>query len=219
MQKKRKVSDKQLEHLRKISGNTKGSKLSIEHKNKISKAHKGKKLSEEQVKKISKYMTGRTGHLSPAWKGGHSKRYKEGYNSVEYKEWRANVFKRDDYTCKHCGKKGCYITAHHIKSWAKYPDLRFNTDNGLTLCEECHKKTDNYKGRNIKGYKHSSDAIEKMRVSSIGKNKKLSDGDVLYVLSNYKQYTHRELAKKFNVAHSTIGAIIRKEREYAKQIE
>lgn len=88
------------------------------------------------------------GENSPNWKGGTSRCYKLGYWSPEYKEWRSKVFERDKYTCK-CGFSGSsgYLTAHHIKSFAKYPKLRYVVSNGITLCEECHKKTDNYKGK------------------------------------------------------------------------
>ena len=81
------------------------------------------------------------------WNGGSSRGYKTGYYSKEYKDWRRDVFLRDEFTCRQCGAMHVYITAHHIKSFAYYPDLRFDLDNGMTLCEECHKKTDNYKGR------------------------------------------------------------------------
>jgi len=88
------------------------------------------------------------GENHPNWKGGRSKSYKTGYYSTEYKEWRIKVFERDGYKCQSCGITGTYITAHHIKSFAHYPELRFELGNGVTLCEPCHSLTDNYKGRN-----------------------------------------------------------------------
>jgi len=81
------------------------------------------------------------------WKGGTSRIYKDGYGSVEYKQWRRDVFVRDEYTCQKCGVKHVYITAHHIKPFAFYPDLRFDINNGITLCEECHCKVDRYRAK------------------------------------------------------------------------
>jgi hypothetical protein len=131
--------------------------LSDEWKEKISIANKGRKLLEETKLKISNSHKGtqkpwakpphRKGAENNLWKGGNSKNYKTGYYSKKYKDWRISVFKRDNYTCQECTKKGVYLTAHHIKSFALYPELRFELNNGLTLCEDCHKKTDNYKGR------------------------------------------------------------------------
>lgn len=62
-------------------------------------------------------------------------------DSPEYRKWRWTVFRRDNYTCQICGKKvSGHIEAHHIKSWKDYPDLRYDIDNGITLCKECHKE-------------------------------------------------------------------------------
>lgn len=74
------------------------------------------------------------------WKGGITPKNQVERRSIEYKEWRNSVFKRDGYVCAHCGKKGGDLAAHHIKPWAKFPDSRFDVSNGITLCKECHKK-------------------------------------------------------------------------------
>lgn len=57
----------------------------------------------------------------------------------EYYEWRRNVFERDDFTCQICGLRGGRLAAHHIQGFAKYPDLRTEVSNGITLCADCHK--------------------------------------------------------------------------------
>jgi len=69
------------------------------------------------------------------------KKYKRAHHNYDkkYIEWRKKVFVRDGFTCQICRKVGVYLEAHHIKSWAKYPELRHKTDNGITLCKECHK--------------------------------------------------------------------------------
>jgi hypothetical protein len=137
----------------------KGHSIDEETRKKISIANKGKtkkdypKLSNSGVKKG--YIPWNKGKKQPQtsgknnynWKGGISRKYKEGYWSTEYLLWRKLVFERDNYTCQVCKKVGIYLTAHHIKSWAHYPELRYEINNGITLCEVCHSLTDNYRGR------------------------------------------------------------------------
>jgi len=56
----------------------------------------------------------------------------------EIRKWRTKVFERDDYTCQDCGKGGGNLNAHHIERWSEAPELRFDVDNGVSLCVECH---------------------------------------------------------------------------------
>ena len=58
----------------------------------------------------------------------------------EYKDWRNNVFLRDDYTCIISGEKGKEIIAHHLYSYDKYNELRFDVSNGVTISIELHKE-------------------------------------------------------------------------------
>ena len=72
------------------------------------------------------------------WKGGISIINYGLRKSFPYRKWRKSVFERDNYTCQICGKRGNKLNAHHISEWANYEDLRFDINNGITLCKECH---------------------------------------------------------------------------------
>lgn len=78
-----------------------------------------------------------TGSGNPSWKGGVVKGTREGR---DYFKWRHNVYERDQYTCQCCQEVGGSLNAHHIASYARYPELRTTLDNGITLCESCHKE-------------------------------------------------------------------------------
>lgn len=62
-----------------------------------------------------------------------------GRNSFEYRAWRESVYQRDDYTCLKCKARGGRLHPHHIVNFASHPELRFDPDNGATLCVGCHK--------------------------------------------------------------------------------
>ncbi len=59
-------------------------------------------------------------------------------NNYSYRKWREAVLDKGGYKCTNCG---CTedLQAHHIKEFAKYPALRFEVSNGITLCRECHR--------------------------------------------------------------------------------
>lgn len=76
------------------------------------------------------------------WQGGITCENHQARNTQELKNWRRAVYQRDNYTCQSCGVKGSRkhrLNAHHIKPFAKYPELRFEVSNGITRCEDCHK--------------------------------------------------------------------------------
>lgn len=60
--------------------------------------------------------------------------------SYKYKQWRQSVYEKYEYTCQECGDDHCKVHAHHIKAARDYPELRYDVDNGICLCEGCHCK-------------------------------------------------------------------------------
>lgn len=81
------------------------------------------------------------GEKSPHWKLDRTKlmRYNDDSKdrrSYAYANWRKEVWRRDNFKCRisnnDCNGK---IEAHHILGWRSHPELRYETNNGITLCQ------------------------------------------------------------------------------------
>lgn len=119
-------------------------------------SNKSKKWTKENRDKVS-------GENSHSWKGGLTQLDKLIRNSFEYRQWRSDIFTRDNFTCCFCGVKGGRINADHIKAlslilkenniWTLEEALKcrelWNINNGRTLCEWCHWETENYGSKSI----------------------------------------------------------------------
>ena len=134
-----------------------GTHRSDETKEKISKAFTGNKhwnwqggkptckcgklLSTRKVKTCVKCMhKSRLQENHPNWKGGISKNV-HSTKEPKYKEWRTSVFSRDNWKCK-IADSNCkgQLQAHHILPWCDYPELRYEINNGITLCQAHHPR-------------------------------------------------------------------------------
>lgn len=131
-----------------------------------------------------KYYSGERNHRygkSEIWQGKKNPNYRGGITPLEknlrrnqfYERWRKSIFERDDYTCQKCGKRGCYLEAHHKNPFVKilnsFLKTNYNLDvgkdkeqlyrlaikykpffdisNGITYCTDCHIKMDKYRGK------------------------------------------------------------------------
>lgn len=132
----------------KMSKTRKGRKrlpFTDEWKRNMSLSHKGIKMppfTEEHKRKIKEANLGEKSHF---WKHGKTEENQLIRTSAEYKDWRKQVYERDGYMCVLCGDdRGSNLNADHIRPFALYPELRFDINNGRTVCVDCHKKTDTY---------------------------------------------------------------------------
>lgn len=78
----------------------------------------------------------------PRWKKDRSTLVKkEMRNDSAYVAWRREVRKRDGNTCK-IKNKDCKgrLEVHHILGWKEYPELRYEVNNGISLCHYHHPK-------------------------------------------------------------------------------
>lgn len=129
----------------------------------ISLSHRGLRLSEETCKKLSIIRKGHPNYLlkhseeakkkiSESHKGEKNYRWisdrtqlkrfndtAKDRRSYAYANWRREIWKRDNWKCK-INNKDCNgrIFAHHILGYTDYPELRYNINNGITLCHAHH---------------------------------------------------------------------------------
>lgn len=71
----------------------------------------------------------------PNWRGGTTKKNQKARGVV--RNFRTEVYRRAGIQCEVCQTK-TRLHAHHIFDFNNYPDLRYDADNGICLCETCH---------------------------------------------------------------------------------
>ena len=101
---------------------------------------KGMSHTEETKRKISQATKAHYKAGGKPWNyvTGKSKTDRRKYGTMVFNDWRMAVYERDRFICQMCSEKGKRLNCHHIKAFVSYPDLRFDIDNGVTLCEDCH---------------------------------------------------------------------------------
>lgn len=124
--------------------------------NKYGKIRLGMKATKETIEKLRKSHIGKMkGENHPNWKRGTALLEEQIRKCFEYRQWRSDVFTRDNFTCQDCGKRGGDLEAHHIKEFSlilKENNIKtleeamnceelWNINNGITLCKNCHNKT------------------------------------------------------------------------------
>lgn len=102
--------------------------------------NKGKKMSAEFRKKCSE------AHLKGAPSSSKLRRLER--NRAEYYEWRKAVMVEGNYRCSKCLQRGGKLHAHHMYTYNRYPALRYNVNNGIVLCDGCHKRIHKEFGQN-----------------------------------------------------------------------
>lgn len=117
---------------------------------KMGKQNKGKHRSPKTETK-----KGIFGKRTIGWKGGLASLQDSIRKSQKYIEWRNEVYQRDNYICQYCKQYGGKLNAHHKKRFSEIIEENninsvefaieckemWDINNGITLCEECHKKT------------------------------------------------------------------------------
>lgn len=116
----------------------------------------GKKRNKADKLKMRLAKLNRTGEGTGNWRGGITPIREKIRKMFEYRQWRSDVYTRDNFTCVLCGKRGGDLCAdHYPKMFAQIldeykiqtleqsrecPEL-WNINNGRTLCVRCHRKT------------------------------------------------------------------------------
>lgn len=137
----------------------KGKKLSDEHKEKLRQAKlknpvkywKGKKRPEiknwmSNVGRPSPFKGKKRpelqGENNPCWiKDRTQVKLDKERGGPLHKQWSRSVKNRDGWKCR-ISNDGCFgpVVAHHILGWKDYPELRYQINNGITLCHAHHPR-------------------------------------------------------------------------------
>ena len=117
-----------------------GKKLSPESLKKLSDSHKGQYVSDETRKKLSESHKG-SKHWN--WKTDRDSLVKDEKKHLDgkYRQLSKSVKDRDHWKCRlHDSNCSGRLEAHHILNWVENPELRYQLNNGITLCHTHHPR-------------------------------------------------------------------------------
>ena len=144
----------------------KGSKHSDIAREKMRISHEGVKHSQEHIQSLILARTGKQNKRgwkmpegfgenisermkregNPRWIADRTQlaKYKNGNeyrNSPAHREWSKQVKNRDGWRCRIAnGDCSGPVVAHHILGWRDHPEVRYQTNNGITLCHFHHPR-------------------------------------------------------------------------------
>lgn len=138
----------------------KGKKMSAEYRQNVSERQKGKRLGRdnnfygkkhtpEALEKMG--AANKSGPESRRWKGGITPLHNAIRGSKKNREWVVSCLQRDGFTCQSCHAKRPLVV-HHIREFSKilhdnkiksFEEAMlcrdfWDTENGVTLCYDCH---------------------------------------------------------------------------------
>ena len=106
-------------------------------------------LHDESTREVNNrpdtYFKTHKGKLHPRYNPNLTmeEREKQRVSEDGYDSWRKQVKENANYTCDCCGKRGGNLHSHHLYSYSKYKHLRTDINNGVCLCEQCHRQFHN----------------------------------------------------------------------------
>lgn len=137
-------------------------KLSETGRANIVKGLQNRTVSEKVILRMSILNKGKKGKEHPKWTENKKRPFYGAIRTLhQYKDWRSNIFRKDDYTCQMCFKRGTYLEADHFprRFIEIVKDNNISTIDeaivckklweaeGRTLCKRCHLTTYQIKKR------------------------------------------------------------------------
>ena len=95
------------------------------------------------LESLARLSDSKSGPRNPQWKGSVTRRSVELRSRIS-DTLRREIYERDDFTCRPCGKREGRLTLHHIVPVWQDEDLVVDKQNLMTLCTVCHHKVNGH---------------------------------------------------------------------------
>lgn len=105
-------------------------------------------LQREHARELGKQQVGEN---SPSYNPNLTDEERAFHRSdLNNKQWSKGVKTKAKHTCDCCGYVGYendgYMRSHHLNNFKNNPNLRYDLNNGVCLCESCHNKFHSHMG-------------------------------------------------------------------------